>query len=148
MIHAVIQQQFWVKNWHFRGSKHTLTPSYIFSGSQEPPTPDLRPCQAIGGAWADGIYFPIIEWQGLKWPITALYAVIFLVLSFTLVLVLRWYFHFPCRFSFGSIFVLVLTFLYVKYGRRHYLCGHVYCTYWYIPTKIANATQFAVRRVA
>ena len=27
-----------------------------------------------------------------------------------------------------AVFVLLLTFLYVnvKYGRRHYLCGHVY----------------------
>ena len=66
----------------------------------------------------------------------------------------RWFFSYKFHFSFsfsyssGGILVFVLTFLYVKYGRRHYLCGHVYCTYWYIPTKIANATQFAVRRVA
>jgi len=30
-ICTVIQQQFRMKEWYFRGSKHTLTPSYIFS---------------------------------------------------------------------------------------------------------------------
>ena len=41
---------------------------------------------------------------------------VFLVLSFILIF----------NYNLVGIFVLVLTFLYVKYGRRHYLCGHVY----------------------
>jgi len=27
--------------WHFRGSKHTLTPSYTYSGGQDLPTPRI-----------------------------------------------------------------------------------------------------------
>ena len=52
-------------------------------------------------------------------------------------------FHFSFSYSFGGILVLVLTFLYVKYGHRHYLCRQcISLTNWYVPIKIANAMQF------
>ena len=59
--------------------------------------------------------------------------------------------EYQCFFSFKFHFSLVLTFLYVKYGRRHYPCGHVGYIIpinWYVPITIANAAKFAVRRVA